>query len=145
MSLLQSLLSWDRTGQLDNGEHRWQGWPHPENRQNWRAGMILVWNPVASMPQSDSCRLLYIFSAEKTNRLRRSFWHSESKVLGTVYWRKGISGWWSVLILQSLCNDLCLVTIYLASTTCWLYTCSSCLQHMSLASTWLMLYSQHRL
>jgi len=49
----------------------------PENRLNWRAEVILVWNPVASMPKGDSCRLLYIFSAEKTDRLRvQSFRYS---------------------------------------------------------------------
>jgi len=29
-----------------------------KSRQNWGAGMNLVWNPVASMPKNDSCRLL---------------------------------------------------------------------------------------
>jgi len=48
----------------------------PENRQNWRARMNLVWNPVSRTPKfikGDSCRLLYIFSAEKTDRLRVQF------------------------------------------------------------------------
>ena len=27
----------------------------PENRLNWRAEVIWVWNPVADMPKGDSC------------------------------------------------------------------------------------------
>ena len=77
----------------------------PENRQNWRAGMNLVWNPVASTPKfikGDFCRLLCILSAEKIDRLKRSFWHSESKASGTVYWRKGISGWRSYKVCVTI-------------------------------------------
>jgi len=40
-----------------------------KSRQNWRVGMNLVCNLVASMPKNDSCRLLCILSAENIDRV----------------------------------------------------------------------------
>jgi len=59
--VISLLLSWGRTERLDNEERQRQGWLQKQTE--------LGWNPVASMPKNDSCRLLCIFSAENIDRV----------------------------------------------------------------------------